>query len=99
MLASASHVPSPVDPDFMRLIEGYSLTTAEILYRMPDHPLFLQTYVWQDFDQAPYFPTLQRFLDFWERSLDGRLHSVRVTSSCLVSPREIAVARTLMRLH
>ncbi len=99
MLASASPLPRPVDRDFIRQIEGYSLTTAEILYRMPDHPLLLQTYVWQDFDQAPYFPTLQRFLDFWERSLDGRLHSVRVTSSCLVSPREISIACMLVQLH
>lgn len=99
MLASVSPLPRTVDADFLRQIEGYALATAEILYRMPDHPLFLQTYVWQDFDQAPYFPMLKRFLDFWDRTLDGRLHSVRVTSSCLVSPREIAVARTLVQLH
>jgi uncharacterized protein Usg len=99
MPASASPLPRRVDPDFLRQIEGYALTTAEILYRMPDHPLLLQTYVWQDYDQAPYFPTLKRFLAFWERSLDGPLHTVRITSARLVSPREIAVARTLTVLH
>lgn len=88
-----------VDHDFLRQIEGYSLTTAEILYRMPDHPLLLQTYVWQDYDQAPHFPVLQRFLTFWQKSLDGRLHSVRVCSSRLVSPRELVIARAMTTLH
>lgn len=42
--------------DFIRQLEGYGLTTAEILYRMPDHPSLLQTYVWQDYDLAPGSP-------------------------------------------
>src|SRR5258708_27311679 len=36
--------------NFRRQLEGYGLTTAHILYRMPDHPALLQTYVWQDYD-------------------------------------------------
>ena len=59
-------------------MRDYRLTTAEILYHMPDHPGLLQTYVWQELDLAPQFPELQRFLDFWSRSLDGKLHSVRI---------------------
>jgi uncharacterized protein Usg len=50
--------------DFSRQLEDYRLTTAEILYRMPDHPSVLQTFVWQDLDLAPRFPILQKFLDF-----------------------------------
>lgn len=96
---SSAVIPQRVDADFLRLIEGYALTTAEILYRMPDHPLFLQTYLWQNYDQAPYFPVLKRFLAFWERNLDGRLHSVTVASSRLVRPRELQVARSLTYLH
>ncbi len=61
-------------------LKDYRLTTAEILYRMPDHPGLLQTYIWQELDLAPGFPTLHRFLDFWRRELEGPLHSVRVTS-------------------
>jgi len=29
-----------------KVLSGYRLTTAEILYRRPDHPSLLQTYVW-----------------------------------------------------
>ena len=33
--------------DLKLQMEGYRLTTAEILYRMPDHPAILQTFIWQ----------------------------------------------------
>jgi uncharacterized protein Usg len=44
---------------------GYGLTTAQILYRMPDHPSLLQTYIWQNYDLFPKFPALTDFLIFW----------------------------------
>jgi uncharacterized protein Usg len=60
------------------MLDDYRLTTAEILYRLPDHPDLLQSYVWQHLDRIPDFPRLTRFLDFWKREIDGPLHSVRV---------------------
>ena len=69
-------------------LRGYRLTTAEILYHMPDHPGLLQTFVWQEYDLAPRFPALARFLDFWQRELDGPLHSVRLASTELIKPSE-----------
>ena len=74
---------------FQRQFMGYGLATAEILYRMPDHPTILQTYVWQEYDLAPHFPELRRFLDFWTRSLDGALHTVTVAHAELLKPTDI----------
>lgn len=71
-----------------RMLAGQGLTTAEILYRMPDFQTVLQTYLWQEYDTAPDFPKLFKFLDFWERELDGPLHSVRYTHRKLISPGE-----------
>ena len=71
-----------------QLIKDYRLTTAEIYYHMPDHPDILQSYVWQDYDMAPRFPILYRFLNFWTRELDGKLHSVYVASQRLITPGE-----------
>jgi len=36
-----------VSQDFRKQLEGYGLTTANILSRRPDHPWLLQTYVWR----------------------------------------------------
>jgi len=59
----------------------WRLTTAEILYRLPDHPEILQTYIWQNFDLVPHFPELRRFLAFWHRELEGPVHSVRIAAA------------------
>src|SRR6266851_288347 len=72
--------------DFRKQIAGYGLTTANILYRRPDHPWLLQTYVWQAYDLCPNFPELQRFLTFWQRSLEGVLYSVTIAHSRLIKP-------------
>jgi uncharacterized protein Usg len=69
-------------------LDGYRLTTAEILYHLPDHPALLQSFVWQDLDIAPSYPVLNKFLDFWGRELDGKVHSVRVASVGVVSASE-----------
>jgi uncharacterized protein Usg len=67
-------------------LDGFRLTTAEILYHMPDHPDILQSFVWQLLDRAPDFPRLKQFLDFWTDNIDGRLHSVQVAHAAIITP-------------
>lgn len=88
-----------VSVNFVRQLEGYGLTTANILYRLPDHPTVLQTYLWQEYDLAPLFPELKRFLEFWERELEGPLHSVQVAHKRLISPSEVRTVTAELRLH
>ena len=73
-------------------LAGYRLTTAEITYHLPDHPGLLQEFIWQDLDLAPKFPVLRHFLDFWEATLDGKLHMVRVANAPLVTPGDLRLA-------
>jgi uncharacterized protein Usg len=80
-------------------LNDYRLTTAEILYRLPDHPEILQSYIWQDLDLAPRFPVLHRFLDFWHRELDGKVHSVRVASASVIKPPSYRNPGAYLRLH
>jgi uncharacterized protein Usg len=85
--------------DFRRQLEGYGLTTAHILYRLPDHPSLLQTYVWQDYDLSPTFPALSRFLAFWLEKLEGPLYSVTIAHSLLIKPAEIRAVHREFRLY
>ena len=82
-----------------RQLQGYRLTTAEILYHMPDHPAVLQSFVWQQLDIAPAYPMLNKFLDFWTREIEGRLHSVRVANVGIISPGEWRHTEHLVHLH
>lgn len=85
--------------DFKKQVTGYGLTTAEILYRRPDHPWLLQTYVWQDYDLCPDFPELNGFLRFWQKSIEGALHTVTVAHCRLIKPAEIRAVDGIFRLH
>lgn len=84
----------PIEKSRMELIlrENYRLTTAEILYHMPDHYSLLQSYIWQEYDVAPTFPVLQKFLAFWERELEGKLHSVKIASCEIIKPHQFCYA-------
>ncbi|GAB5388911.1 MAG: usg protein [Alphaproteobacteria bacterium] len=70
-------------------MQNYRLTTAEILYHMPDHPSILQSYVWQDYDIDPAFPVLNKFLNFWVDKIEGKLHSIYVASTSIITPSEM----------
>ena len=71
------------ESDFSTLLRGYSLTTAEILYHLPDHPALLQSYIWQDYDLHPRFPKLSGFLEFWATRLDGKLYKAGAADGVL----------------
>lgn len=80
-------------------LQGYRLTTTEILYHLPDHPTLLQTFILQKLDKAPEFPVLRKFLTFWETNIEVRIHSVRVAAKGIVSPVEMRYAQGDFRLH
>jgi uncharacterized protein Usg len=83
----------------VRQLQDYRLTTAEILYHLPDHPHLLQSYIWQDLDIAPRYPQLHKFLDFWKREIEGNLHSVRVASASLTRPPSMRHAAAVLHLQ
>lgn len=81
------------------MLNGHGLTTAEILYRMPDCRALLQTFTWQQYDLAPEFPKLRAFLDFWQEKLEGPLHSVRYSHQKLIRPGEWRKVDGVITLH
>ena len=73
-------------------ISDYRITTAKIIYHLPDHVHLLQEYIWQDYDLAPQFPVLLKFLDFWTREIEGKLHSVYVAKKEIITPGDYRFA-------
>lgn len=80
-------------------LDGFRLTTAKIYYRFPDFPSILQTYIWQKYDKAPDFPEMFDFLQFWDRNLEGKIHSVEFMHPELISPAAIIPVKHEFRLH
>lgn len=85
--------------DLLLELQGYRLTTAEIIYRLPDFPELLQSFVWQSLDLAPDYPRLQAFLTFWQDHIEGDIHSVKVTQSDVIGISEFRNAKDEFTLH
>ena len=88
-----------IDDGFRRQMSGYGLLTADISYWMPDHPSLLQQFVWQNWDLAPAFPELARFLDHWRREIEATIHAIRVAHRDLVAPAEFRRVDGVLTLH
>ena len=88
-----------IDSDFSRRLAGERLTTAEVLYWLPDHPALLQRFLWQTLDVAPEYPRVHRFLDFWRGEIDAVIHSVTLSAAGLVAPARLDIARQVGTLH
>jgi uncharacterized protein Usg len=68
------------------MLRGYGLTTAELFYHFPDFPHVLNSFIWQEYDLAPDYPEMFRFIEFWQATIEGPLHSVRFTHRRLIRP-------------
>ena len=77
-----------LDSDFEKMAREHVLATAEICFYMPDHPNLLQLFFWQTYDLRPKYPRIREFLGFWEEKIEAQIHSVRVTDSPIMQPRE-----------
>lgn len=91
--------PHRAAPDLCRQLEGYGLSTIEIHYYLPDHPKLLQLFAFQQYDLAPRFPELRRFLDYWSREIEGALHSVRFAHKHLIGPQEWRAVDGVISIH
>lgn len=81
--------------EFERRLKGWRMTTAEVLYYMPDHPALLQSFVWQTLDLAPKYPRIHRFLNYWKAEIDAIIHSVRLATGETLAPAPVNGATIL----
>jgi uncharacterized protein Usg len=88
-----------IESEFSQQLRGKRLTTAEVLYYMPDHPKLLQTFTWQTLDQAPEFPRIHRFLQFWMREIDAVIHTVTVSAAGLITPPKVTITKELVTIN
>ncbi len=82
--------------EFALQLKGWRLTTAEVLYYIPDHPALLQSFVWQTLDLAPAYPRIHKFLNFWRAEIEAVIHSVRLATGETLAPAKIQTADVLL---
>ena len=57
------------------------LTTVKVIYYLPDYDHVLQEFVFQQYDIVPEYPKLNKFIKFWRRNIEARIHSVDFASA------------------
>lgn len=77
--------------------DDYRLTIAEIHYHSAENPDAMQSLIWQDYDLAPDYPELRKFLSYWARHIDGVVQSVRVTGD--ETPRRAIFPQVSSAVH
>ena len=85
--------------DLRLQLEGWRLTTAEVLYYMPDHPRLIQSFVWQTLDLAPRYPRVHKFLEFWRAEIEAVIHSVKLASGEEIAPSRARFAKSWSTLN
>lgn len=85
--------------DFERQLRDYRLTTVGIVYRMPDYPILLQTFLWQCLDLPPEFPRVGSFLGYWEEHIKAQIHQVEVTVGGRLVPVQFTYGGHEYTLH
>lgn len=85
--------------DFEKSLNGYRLTTVEIIYHLPDYPNILQVFIWQVYDIAPRYPRLKKFLDFWSHNIDGALHSIKIADKEMISPANFKSTEAVLTIQ
>ena len=93
---SAIYLPAN---DLEAQLRGQRLTTAEVLYYIPDHPDLLQSFLWQTLDRAPDYPRIQRFLEFWRREIEAVIHSVQISSVAEITPGRLRPVGYVAKLN
>ena len=57
------------------------LTTVKVIYYLPDYNHILQEFIFQQYDIRPDYPKLNKFLRFWKKNIEARIHRVDFSSS------------------
>ena len=50
----------------------------QVVYYIPDHLYLVNEFIWQTEDQQPDYPRINRFLDYWDKNIDGPIKEVYI---------------------
>ena len=62
----------------MIIFDEDQLVTIKVIYHMPDYIHVLNEFVWQTHDVLPKFPRTHRFIDFWNKEIEGPINHAEV---------------------
>ena len=59
-------------------IKKWTIATVQVIYFIPDHLHIVNEFMWQTEDELPEYPRIKRFLDYWDKNIDGPIKEVYI---------------------
>ena len=59
-------------------IKKWTVATVQVIYFIPDHLHILNEFIWQTEDELPEYPRIKKFLDYWDKNIDGPIKGVYI---------------------
>ena len=60
------------------ILHKWTVATVQVVYYIPDYLHVVNEFMWQTEDQVPEYPRCKRFLDFWDKNIDGPIKEVYI---------------------
>ena len=56
----------------------WTVDSVQVVYYIPDYMNLVNEFIWQTEDQLPEYPRITRFLDYWDKNIDGPIKEVYI---------------------
>ena len=70
-------------------IHKWTVATVQVVYYIPDYLHIVNEFVWQTDDQLPEYPRITRFLDSWDKNIEGPIKEVYIYDQGQSSIRKV----------
>ena len=60
------------------ILHKWTVATVQVVYYIPDYLSIVQEFIWQTEDQLPEYPRITKFLNYWDKNIDGPIKEVYI---------------------
>jgi uncharacterized protein Usg len=60
------------------ILHKWTVATVQVVYYIPDYLHVVNEFMWQTEDQIPNYPRITKFLDYWDKNIDGPIKEVYI---------------------
>ena len=60
------------------ILHKWTVATVQVVYYIPDYLNIVQEFIWQTEDQLPEYPRITKFLNYWDKNIDGPIKEVYI---------------------
>jgi uncharacterized protein Usg len=78
------------------IFKKWTLATVQVVYYIPDYLHIVNEFSWQTEDRQPEYPRIKKFLDYWDKNIDGPIKDVYILDHDAVYPHVRHVDRRYM---